>query len=361
MIQATESPEKVTVLTSAHDLGGTPLDVPTDTWVDYSGASVRYIAHDGPIGILRALAATSRSRPEFLYLNSLLNPRYSLVPLLLARCLGRLRYTQVILAPRGELDPGALSIKPFRKRIYIAAGKRLKIFQKVVWQATNPKEKDSILRIFPGADVRVHPNQTSLPTVALEPKLHEGPLRVIFLSRIAPIKGLDIVLRALTKVDCSIVLNIYGNEEDDAYSARCHDLAAQVPNHVKVHFHGVISHDEARTKFWENDLFAFPTAGENFGHAIVEALSSSRPVLLPDTTPWSPIARRLGTLVEARDPDAWARALEDFGTRGPLQMLELQRKAGTEYETWCREAADRSDTLKDLMSPGNTRRGASPG
>ena len=34
------------------------------------------------------------------------------------------------------------------------------------------------------------------------------------------------------------------------------------------------------------DLFFLPTAGENFGHVILESLCSGTPVLISDTTPW---------------------------------------------------------------------------
>jgi glycosyltransferase involved in cell wall biosynthesis len=35
-----------------------------------------------------------------------------------------------------------------------------------------------------------------------------------------------------------------------------------------------------------HDLFFLPTRGENFGHAIYEALASGIPVLISDRTPW---------------------------------------------------------------------------
>lgn len=331
------------------------MDIPTDTWVDFAGASIRYIAHDSPIEMIRALAAISRSKPEYLYLNSMLNPSYAFIPLLLARSLRRLRDAEVVIAPRGELDPGALAIKPLKKRIYIWAGKLSGFFRGVTWQATSPTEKANILRTFPRADVFVHSNETLLPTTALEPALRDKPLTVAFLSRIAPKKGLDIVLRALARVEQPVVLNIYGNEEDPGYSSLCRELVAHLPDHVDVHFHGAVRHDLARTMFSENDIFAFPTAGENFGHVIAEALSASCPAILPDTTPWSPIARRLGTLVDSRDPNLWAEALDDLGGRTPVEMLNLRKMAGIEYEQWRQMTANETNTLDHLMSRRPTR------
>jgi glycosyltransferase involved in cell wall biosynthesis len=41
-----------------------------------------------------------------------------------------------------------------------------------------------------------------------------------------------------------------------------------------------------RSVLAEHDLFFLPTLGENYGHAIVEAMSVGTPVLIADTTPW---------------------------------------------------------------------------
>lgn len=40
------------------------------------------------------------------------------------------------------------------------------------------------------------------------------------------------------------------------------------------------------------DLFFLTTLGENYGHAIVEALSAGCPVLISNQTPWNDIASR---------------------------------------------------------------------
>jgi glycosyltransferase involved in cell wall biosynthesis len=42
----------------------------------------------------------------------------------------------------------------------------------------------------------------------------------------------------------------------------------------------------AITVLQRSHIFALPTTGENFGHAIFEALAAGRPVLISDQTPW---------------------------------------------------------------------------
>ena len=45
-------------------------------------------------------------------------------------------------------------------------------------------------------------------------------------------------------------------------------------------------HEQLLQEMAQHDLFLLPTLGENFGHAIVEALHAGCPVLISDKTPW---------------------------------------------------------------------------
>jgi len=47
-----------------------------------------------------------------------------------------------------------------------------------------------------------------------------------------------------------------------------------------------VPHEQVITTFSGYDFAIFPTLGENFGHAIAEALHADCPVLIFDRTPW---------------------------------------------------------------------------
>jgi glycosyltransferase involved in cell wall biosynthesis len=61
----------------------------------------------------------------------------------------------------------------------------------------------------------------------------------------------------------------------------------------------------------DHHLFALPTAGENFGHSIFEALLAGRPVLISDQTPWLRLEdKHAGWDLPLADPDVFTRAVE---------------------------------------------------
>ena len=49
---------------------------------------------------------------------------------------------------------------------------------------------------------------------------------------------------------------------------------------------GEVKHEKLHALLHEYDVMLLPTLGENFGHAIIEALDAGLPVVISDRTPW---------------------------------------------------------------------------
>ena len=96
-----------------------------------------------------------------------------------------------------------------------------------------------------------------------------------------------------------------------------------------------------------SDVFLLPTGGENFGHAIFEALSCGVPVLISDQTPWrglEAIARRLGFAAGAPGGFVAAhRAYAALPADGARRMAEGARACARAYveESGAAEASAR--------------------
>ena len=79
----------------------------------------------------------------------------------------------------------------------------------------------------------------------------------------------------------------------------------------------------------------FPTAGENFGHVIAEALSESCPVMCSDATPWTErLDGGAGGVVRPNTPDAWAAAIKDFVAAGPGEWQRQSDNASAAFDNW---------------------------
>lgn len=194
------------------------------------------------------------------------------------------------MAPRGEFSPEALKINAIKKKYYLKLFMWLKLYKNLVWQASSNKERKNIKNEL-GKTIKkisVIPDLTrfiSSKNKIFKSKPH-GYFRLLFLSRISPMKNLDFLLQVLKDVNESIELSIYGPKEDLRYWKKCIDLINDLPKNIIVNIYGVASKQELPKIFKSHDLFILPTKGENFGHVIIESLSAGLPVLISDKTPW---------------------------------------------------------------------------
>lgn len=349
LTRAAADRHELLILTSNRDLGeASRLDVPHDQWVQEESAEVYYATVDNPRTYWSAMRELKRRRPDVLYLNSYFSPRFSLVP----RLLYRLRWwgpVHLILAPRGELSLGALQFKRRKKRAFLMLARLVRLDRTAIMHASSELEAAEIRQTIPATgSIVIRPNETDLPLSADAPQgTGRTTPRFVFISRLVPMKGLDVALRALFTVSEPLDLDVYGSEEDPTYVAECRALAQQLPPHVRVQFRGPLQPAAVRSAFRMYDAFVLPTHGENFGHVIAEALSASCPVLASDATPWSEVLEAGGGIVVSPTTvEPWARALNDYARRVRADSLSLRVAAGIAYESW--RARQDGPTVFDL-------------
>lgn len=335
------SPERfdVHVLTGDRDLGAAErLPVVFDSWLESESGAKVYYATSSLTGSAAGFRALRNTRPGVLYLNGYFDARFSILPQLLWR-FGYWRGAVRLLAPRGEFGQGALSRRSVKKRAYRAVYRALGLHRGVYWHASSDQEAADIRRLW-GEDaiVLVRENETLLPARAEDPGESTadvaGPLRAAFLGRITELKGLHIALEALARVKVPVQFDVYGPEEDVDYARRCRALASALPAHIRVNFVGPLEHDHIREALSGHEVLLMPTAGENFGHVIPEALSVSCPVLCSRHTPWTGTLESGGGEALPLDSVAWATAIERLGSATATERLAARRRAGIAYEAW---------------------------
>jgi glycosyltransferase involved in cell wall biosynthesis len=258
-----------------------------------------------------------------------------MIPLLAAR-FGLVKVSTILVAPRGELSPGALTIKVRKKRLFLRAWRPLLKRMGVMWHASTDLEALDICTTFPGAQVVVNGDQATLPVEALPVgSEHDGPIRFVSISRISQKKNLLLAVEALQRLSSPAEFDIYGPVEDPHYWSLCKSLIDHLPRYVRVRYRGELAHDEVRDSFSRYDAFLLPTLGENFGHVIVESLSASCPVICSDTTPWTDVLRAGGgVVVSALTPAAWGSCLEELALMSPAERLDAKKSAREAYLTW---------------------------
>ncbi len=266
-------------------------EIKLDGWNRVSKADVFYMSPK-----MRSLRGYKKilcsAEFDIIYLNSFFSSHFTIKPMLLRR-LQLIPDKPFILAPRGEISPGALGLKSFKKRVYILAAKAFGLYRGVLWQASSKHEEADIRQWF-GRDVQVVVAPDIPPVIhsadELLPKSEKtkGCLNIVFLSRISRMKNLDGALEILKELNVNgqVQFNIYGPMEDVDYWSECHKIISRFPENIKIRYCGSVAHEKVGAVMSEYDLFFLPTLGENFGHVILEALCAGCPVLISDHTPW---------------------------------------------------------------------------
>ena len=224
---------------------------------------------------------------DYIYFNSLFSPLFTLLPLRIAR---RMKLAdRCVLAPRGMLKPGALSIKSKKKKIFLIISRLLGWFNGIRWHATNDQEEKEIKEHYgKRCNVLVAPNlATQVDQTSEYTRKEVGQLKLISIARISSEKGILEALQFLKDADLKSGLEcqFFGTQQDESYLQQCLQTANAIEG-ARITFPGEISPERIPAALQQAHFFYMATWGENFGHAIAEALQHGKPAIISDRTPW---------------------------------------------------------------------------
>ena len=317
-----------TVATSAHDLhAGTPYPAELlEAARARAGVDVRYLPRGR--ALLPALARLLDEPWDLVYLNSFLSPGYTALPLLLRR-MKRLGMPW-LLAPRGELMPGALQHKRRKKQLYLALLRALGLLRGLQYQATSNAEARALkaLDLCPVSEAGDLPPDCQPADLQPPALMEEAPLRLVFLARLVPIKNLLFALQALALLRQPVVFDIYGPLGDNGYWQACQQLMTRMPAHVQVRYLGALPPGRALTTLPGYEILLLPTQSENNGYVIHEALLCGCIALISDQTPWLGLAELgVGADLPLDTPQRFAEAITRFAQMPPLERLVWRQRA----------------------------------
>ena len=315
-------------------------DLARGEWVDLGKTHVYYAADDELTftfyrKIFRDIG------PDFIYLNSLLDRNFSIKPFLAA---GRGRKVPIILAPRGELSVGALGLKAFRKRVFMALVKAIKLYKYVTWHASSIGEQERILSTFsPEASQIFH--VSNLPTLLndhfLKREKRAGVLRIVLAARVSPMKNTLAAIRMAGQLQGDVKLDLWGSLEDVEYWKKCQDQIRLCPVNIKVQYRGEATHEKIQTILHEYDVLLMPTLGENFGHSIIEALSVGLPVIISDRTPWKNLKDAgVGVDLPIENEPAFIKQLEEYLAMDESSFVIVRNSCRRYVAKWAAENID---------------------
>ena len=182
-------------------------------------------------------------------------------------------------------------------------------------------------------------------------EIHPGPL-LLFVGRMVPYKGLDVLLRAMVHVRATAVL-VGDGPQRPALEA----LAGELAIDSRVVFAGETSESELVAWYHACDAFVLPstTRAEAFGVVQTEAMACGKPVVstsVPTGVPWVNRHDHTGLVVPPGDIPSLSGALNRLVGDASLRqrMGELGRQRVRDEFTADRMAARAVELYREVMS-----------
>ncbi len=168
----------------------------------------------------------------------------------------------------------------------------------------------------------------------------EEPI-VLFLGRLIPRKGVDLLITAFAEA-CPERgrLIVAGPEGEPNYVARLRELARAKGIESRTLFTGPLYGDQKKSALVDCDLFVLPSRYENFANSVAEAIACSKPVIVTDRCGISEfVIDQVGLVIPRRIP-----AL----TEG-LRRLLTDRALYQRFQAACPKVVSRLN-WQDLLS-----------
>lgn len=239
-----------------------------------------------------------------------------------------------VISPRGMLDPWALSVKKWKKRLAMFLYQKRDLNGAAAFHVTAALEEKSVRAQGLRQPVIIAPNGVDIPEV-MPPKRSAEPKTAIFLSRLHPGKGLLTLVEAWARIKPQgWKMKVVG---PDSYGHKAEVLAKLTELGVldQWEFVDMLNDVEKWSAYRAADLLIHPSVSENFGITIVEGLAAGLPVIATKGTPWSELegSRELGVGKCGWWIDQGVDALSDalrVSLNAPSSVLEEMGKRGQE-------------------------------
>lgn len=238
----------------------------------------------------------------------------------LAMCrLGLAKHSRVFHTPHGIFMDVIMSANAAKKRLYCRVADVFGLYKMVTHLAGSPSEEADIRRRHAAAQhVRMVSQFVAPPSQAFVARSKQPRiLRIAMVGRITEQKNVLFALDVMRRLTVPSSLDLFGEVGDDDYARACREAVAIGTRRCNVTFKGTIAKAALFEQLQDYDVLLHPTLGENFGHAIVEALALGVPVLISDKSPWTDVADAgAGWALPLSNPAAFAAKLEAIYAMG---------------------------------------------
>jgi glycosyltransferase involved in cell wall biosynthesis len=216
---------------------------------------------------------------------------------------------------------------------------------------------------LPGPSVVARPGNDRfgdpLPADRVRERARQSPLRVLFVGSVVPRKGLETLVRGLSRVPGDWRLTVVGDTGvDPAYVDRVRDAVADCGVADRVAFAGRVPDATLRDHYERSHLLAVPSRHEGYGIVYAEGMRFGLPAVASAAGGASELVadRENGFLVEPGDESAVCDAVAPL-CRNRRRLLDLSlaaRETGARHPSWD-DTADRVRSFLASVVDGRPR------
>jgi glycosyltransferase involved in cell wall biosynthesis len=194
---------------------------------------------------------------------------------------------KLVTSPHGTLSAWALNRRKILKQILWPLQKRA-LSRADLIHVTSESELRQVRNLGVNVPTALIPLGIDLPTLLTDSHEADGERKLLFLSRIHPIKGIELLLEAWKILQFQHPkwrLIIAGTGEEE-YLSRI-KRKAQALGLSRIEFTGELLGIDKNSAYQSADLFVLPSYSENFGFVVAEALANGCPTVVSRGAPWS--------------------------------------------------------------------------
>jgi glycosyltransferase involved in cell wall biosynthesis len=258
----------------------------------------------------------------------------------------------VVRSPRGMLSPWALGRSPRLKRLaWIAIEKRL-FDRAALVHATSELERSELEALHVGAPTVVIPNGVDLEGELSRQHVADarvagladadGRRNVVFLSRIHPKKGLDLLCAAWSQIPSATPATLLIGGPGEGRTLAEMERWIQTQPGPPARYLGPITREQRLPLLSSAWLMALPSHSENYGMVVAEALACGTPVLVSTEMPWAEVEAAGCGWIAKPHVDSIASILR--------RALSLSPGRHGDMRVAARSLVERSHSLTDAVS-----------
>lgn len=340
-------------LVSTNANGGRPLQVPLRQWIEKSSYRLQYFPSYSFQNYhwswqLRQWLWLNISNYDLIHINAL----FALTNLA-AYHASRIHQVPYIITPRGMLEPWALTYKAWKKKPYYTLFDRPALNHASAVHMLSLAEANQVRPLWLKAPMLIVPNgihhQSFEPLASPDRFFQEFPATrgknlVLFLGRIHPKKGLDLLAQAFSKVHIQFPnthLVIAGPDQTNLLPT-VEKYFLQIGCLDAVTFTGMLTGDLKQAALAAATVYVAPSYSEGFSMSVLEGMASGLPCVITTgcNFPEAASAQVAHVVDPSADPIAAAlsHCLQDPATA--KAMGQRARQFIFDHYTWNKIAKD---------------------